>query len=143
MNFNELNRQTSDNMSTPHDVHFDDTLAATRGRSNYYFSFATWHIGVGSPRAVKHKMPTQLRWHFGIICIFCSPFNIPELWTTFQDALSEDFQKQYTQSEAYNLTLQELENFFKYHGRSCEQFKLPTPVVTIAQHKTEVYNVKQ
>ena len=37
-------------MSTPHDVHFDDTLAATRGRSNYYFSFATWHIGVGSPR---------------------------------------------------------------------------------------------
>ena len=41
--------QTSDNMSTPHDVDFDDTLAATRGRSNYYFSFATWPIGVGTP----------------------------------------------------------------------------------------------
>ena len=42
--------QTSDNMSTPRDVHFDDTLAATRGRSSYYFSFATWPIGVGTPR---------------------------------------------------------------------------------------------
>ena len=42
--------QTSENMSTPRDVHFDDTLAATRGRSNYYFSFATWPIGVGTPR---------------------------------------------------------------------------------------------
>ena len=37
-------------MSTVHDVHFDDTLAATRGRSNHYFSFATWPIGVGTPR---------------------------------------------------------------------------------------------
>ena len=42
--------QTSNNMSTPHDVHFDDTLAATRGRSNYYFSFTTWPMGVGTPR---------------------------------------------------------------------------------------------
>ena len=41
--------QTSDNMSNPQNVHFDDTLAATRGRSNYYFSFATWPIGVGTP----------------------------------------------------------------------------------------------
>ena len=46
--------QTSDNMSTPHDVHFDDTLVATRGRSNYYFSFDTWPIGVGTPR--KHTV---------------------------------------------------------------------------------------
>ena len=43
--------QTSENISTPQDVHFDDTLAATRGRSNYYFSFATWPIGVGTSRA--------------------------------------------------------------------------------------------
>ena len=41
--------QTSDNMSTAHGVHFDDTLAATRGRSNHYFSFATWPMGVGTP----------------------------------------------------------------------------------------------
>ena len=27
----------------------DNTLAPTRGRSNDYFSFATWHIGVGKP----------------------------------------------------------------------------------------------
>ena len=43
--------QTSDNVSNPHDVHFDETLAATRGRIIYYFSFATWPIGVGTPRA--------------------------------------------------------------------------------------------
>ena len=42
--------QTSDNMFTAHDVHFHDTLAATRGRSNHYFSFATWPMGVGTPR---------------------------------------------------------------------------------------------
>lgn len=94
--------------------------------------------------AVSHKMPTQLRWLFAIICIFCSPANIPELWTKFQDALSEDFQRQHTPPEAYNLTLQELENIFKYHGRSCEQFKLPTPVLTVAQHTTEeTYNVEE
>ena len=47
--------QTSENMSTPRDVHFDDTLAATRGRSNYYFSFATWPIGVGTPRTTPNS----------------------------------------------------------------------------------------
>ena len=47
-------------MSTPHDVHFDDTLAATRGRSNYYFSFATWPIGVGSPRFTLISITTTL-----------------------------------------------------------------------------------
>ena len=44
--------QTSDNMSTAHDthdVHFDDTVATTRGHSNYYFSFATWPMEVGTP----------------------------------------------------------------------------------------------
>ena len=50
--------QTRDNMSTPRDVHFDDTLAATRGRSNYYFSFATWPIGVGTPRT-QQTLPNQ------------------------------------------------------------------------------------
>ena len=43
--------QASDNVLTPHEVHFDDTLAATRGRSNYYFSFATWPIGEGTLRS--------------------------------------------------------------------------------------------
>ena len=42
-------------MSTPHDVHFDDTLAATRGRSHYYFSFATWPIGVGTSRTAPSR----------------------------------------------------------------------------------------
>ena len=37
--------------TTAHDVHFNNILAATRGRSNHYFSFATWPIGVGTPRA--------------------------------------------------------------------------------------------
>ena len=44
--------QTSDNMSTAHDVHFDDTLATTRGRSNHYFSFATSPMGVGILREI-------------------------------------------------------------------------------------------
>ncbi|GBP72638.1 hypothetical protein EVAR_83148_1 [Eumeta japonica] len=62
--------------------------------------------------SAKYKMPMQLRWLFAIICIFCSPANIPELWTAFQDELSEDFQRHHTLPEAYNLTLQELENLF-------------------------------
>ena len=54
--------QTSDNMSTPRDVHFDDTLAATRGRSNYYFSLATWPIGVGTPRFSWPSIPLLYSW---------------------------------------------------------------------------------
>ena len=53
--------QTSDNMSTPYDVHSDDTLAATRGRGNYYFSFATWPIGVGTPRSVRSVHSSTLQ----------------------------------------------------------------------------------
>ena len=51
--------QTSDNMSTAHGVLFDDTLAATRGRSNHYFSFATWPMGVGTPRCRKKNGSCQ------------------------------------------------------------------------------------
>ena len=55
--------QTSDNMFTAHDVHFHDTPAATRGRSNHYFSFATWPMGVGTPRCAASevaRVPTIL-----------------------------------------------------------------------------------
>ena len=48
--------QTSDNMSTAHDVHFDDTLAATRRRSNHYFSFTTWPMAVSTPRTRSAMM---------------------------------------------------------------------------------------
>ena len=63
--------QTSDNMSAPHDVHFDDTLAATRGRSNYYFSFATWPIGVGTPRD-RLPFPAELSLYIGLCPHFAS-----------------------------------------------------------------------
>lgn len=82
--------------------------------------------------AVTHKMPKQLRWFFAIVCIFCFPANVFELWTKFKDALSEDFHNQHTPLDAENFTLLELENIFKYDGRSYKQFKLPSPVSTVA-----------
>ena len=55
--------QTSDNMSTAHDVYFDATLAVTRGCSNHYFSFATSPMGVGIPRVSttgRHRNPSRV-----------------------------------------------------------------------------------
>ncbi|GBP44066.1 hypothetical protein EVAR_85220_1 [Eumeta japonica] len=56
----------------------------------------------------------------------------------------EDLQRQHTPPKVYNFILQELENIFKYHGRSCEQLKLLTPILTVVQHtRKEIYNVKE
>lgn len=92
--------------------------------------------------AATHKMPTQLRWLFAIICLFCSPANIPELWETFREALSEDFLRHHQQADSYNLALQELEAIFKQHGRTCEQFQLPKPVVVQQPHQDN-FNVQE
>ncbi|XP_047116976.1 transmembrane 9 superfamily member 2 isoform X1 [Schistocerca piceifrons] len=60
-----------------------------------------------------------------------------------QDSLTGDFQRQHMLSEAYNLKLLELENVFKYHGKSGQQFKQLAPVVIVAQHTTESYNAEE
>lgn len=77
---------------------------------------------------VTHRMPTQLRWTFAIICIFCSPTDVPQLWKTFKDAMSEDFQRTRPTEQAYQVALQEIQNIFKQHGKTCKNFSLPDPV---------------
>ena len=46
----------------------DNTLAPTRGRSNDYFSFAIWHIGVGTPCITwKHRFRLKIQQDFGVV----------------------------------------------------------------------------
>jgi len=91
--------------------------------------------------AAEHQMPTQMRWLFAVICLFCSPSNVPELWETFRDKLAEDYLRQHSPDASYNMALLHLEDIFQQHGKTCEQLRLPKPVAV--QEPQETYNVEE
>ncbi|XP_055845576.1 uncharacterized protein LOC129915415 [Episyrphus balteatus] len=91
--------------------------------------------------AVNMQMPFQLRQLFAIICLFCSPSNVLQLWITFEQFLTEDFSKKYNAESSTNRALGELELIFRQHGRTLEQFGLPTPTQRVEQEAEDTYNI--
>lgn len=91
--------------------------------------------------AVTSKMPSQLRQLFAVICLFCSPSNIPQLWENFRQPLSEDFARNYDEAASTNRALNSLETIFRQHGRSCEEFGLQKP--TPYEDVSDTYNAEE
>lgn len=77
--------------------------------------------------ASTYQMPTQLRDLFAMICVFCSPNDVPHLWETFKRHIAEDYLRTHDADSAENLALLDIQQIFKAHGRTCEDFGLPTP----------------
>ena len=90
--------------------------------------------------AIQYQMPSQLRQVFAIICLFCSPSNILHLWDTFRQPLSEDFLRSYDEEASFNRALNHLQQIFRQHGRTCQDFGLPEP--TFREDQPETYNAE-
>ena len=93
--------------------------------------------------ATNFKMPQQLRELFAIVCLFCTPTNIPELWETFHEQLSEDFRRTHDVETSKNFALHCLEDIFKQHGHHCEDFGLPKPTDCNFHDDGNRYNIEE
>lgn len=72
-------------------------------------------------------MHRQLRSMFATICIYYQPSDPIQLWTTHQDALTEDFARTHNHEVAVNQVLHEVDRVFRENGLSCAAIGLPSP----------------
>ena len=75
--------------------------------------------------ASSFQMPVQLRQLFAYICIFQSSANALHLWSTFSEAMSEDYLRSQPTHIAYQLALQDISATLRLHGHNLSSFGLP------------------
>ncbi|GBN32202.1 hypothetical protein AVEN_222477-1 [Araneus ventricosus] len=76
--------------------------------------------------AIQTRAPFQLRLLFAMICGSGEVNDIPELWFRYKDALSEDFDRQYSEDSGPQYALAEIEEFLKHYNLNLKKLKLPT-----------------
>ncbi|KAI3764815.1 hypothetical protein L2E82_14832 [Cichorium intybus] len=72
------------------------------------------------------QFPSALRRLFATILIYCEPGNVRKLWDDHYDSLSEDYRKQYNNSEiVQNLVLIDIRVLLQSLGKNLNDFDLP------------------
>jgi hypothetical protein len=83
--------------------------------------------------AVLYEMPYELRQLFAIICIFCEPTNVLELWEKYFHNFIEDYlHRGDTEDVAVQRTLCDINNLLSAHGKNNSDFNLGLPLPNMA-----------
>ncbi|XP_058808421.1 uncharacterized protein LOC131674008 [Phymastichus coffea] len=80
---------------------------------------------------VQWMMPQRLRFLFVRILIHCQPVKPEELWTNFQDALSEDFSRTWEKDIAYQIAYQDINSILNNEGKSLNDLPSMPPLLPI------------
>ncbi|XP_058810203.1 uncharacterized protein LOC131675291 [Phymastichus coffea] len=88
-----------------------------------------WNTAINE--GVQWMMPQRLRFFFVRILIHCQPVKPEELWTNFQDALSEDFSTTWEKDIAYQMAYQDINSILNNEGKSLNDFPSMPPLLPI------------
>lgn len=78
--------------------------------------------------AAAFQMPRQMRETFAFICIFGEVTDALKLWTDHLPHFIMDYHRNYSEAEAINKALHDLEAVFKQHVKTCAAYQLPSPI---------------
>lgn len=77
--------------------------------------------------AVTYQMPRQLRETFCYVIVFCRPAQPLTLWQQFYEDMILDYMRSFSEPEAINLALHDIEKTLKEHNFTCAIVGLPEP----------------
>ncbi|XP_073024169.1 uncharacterized protein [Primulina eburnea] len=77
--------------------------------------------------AVTFQMPHALRRLFATLLVYCGPVNVRLLWDSYLEAMSEDYQKEFSQNKELivSKTLQSIKIILESMGKHIGAFDLP------------------
>ena len=113
-----------DDLKTVNGIIQADFKAAAR-LLGFFEDDAEWDRCLTEAAAIE--MPTQLRWTFAFLLIFCVPANPLELWLKFSTSFTEDYARNHAEDVAQSLALRDIEEVLLQHRLNLAHFGLPTP----------------
>lgn len=94
--------------------------------------------------AVLTASPSQVRFLFVTILVFCEPSSPDQLWNKFKKHMSEDISRQnkyYSELCVFEKALQLIEGLLQHHGKSRKTFPglpIPSECITHLQEESKI-----